>query len=146
MATTFKHGPADGAGADDDHTSVKAAMRTNAGRIGVCRDCGVAERIFLRLRRGQCSRFAGACERQTGGYSRQIRRGQTGLMKTKVGRLAHRRETILEPEPDVSRAGNTFAQDRAGGRTEPRAAFCSTAVYPKKEQVWPQSRPFCMHI
>jgi hypothetical protein len=142
VPATLEDSPADRSGADDDDTAIVAAMRTDAGCICICRDCRMAERVILRLRRSQRGRFTGACERQTGGYSRQIRGGQTGLMKAKVRSLVHGRKTVFQSKPDVGRAGETLAEDRARRPAEPRAAVGSTAINPKKEQLRSQIRPF----
>ncbi len=103
-------------------------MRADAGRIRIGRDGGVAEGIFLRLRGSERARLAGAGKREAGRHARQIVCAKARLFEAALGRLEDRRNARLEPEPDIGRTRNGLAQDRAGGRAEPRAAFCTTAV------------------
>lgn len=72
VMTSLELGPADRAGADDDHAAIMAAMRADAGGLCICGDYRAAEWVLLCPRRSQIGGFAGARERQTGSDPRQI--------------------------------------------------------------------------
>ena len=110
MLAPIEFGPADRAGAHNDHTAVAASMCANAGGVRIGGDGCAAKGMCLGPRRGQIGRFARTCKRQARGDSREVLRRQAGLIKAVPGGLTNRRKTVFQPKPDIGRTRHSLAQ------------------------------------
>jgi hypothetical protein len=114
--------PADAAGPGDDDAALAAAMRADAGGMCVGGNQRMPERQPPALCGGELQRLARTGEREAGGEVAQCMPVEPGRGEALPDCLEHCRERALGAEAQIGRAGNPFAEHRAGPVAQPRPA------------------------
>jgi hypothetical protein len=135
MLPAAQYRPADRAGADDDDPAVGAVVRADAGRMRIRRQDDLAERLAPLPRRRELGGLGRTRQRQAGGDPRQIVRRELRLREAGERGLAHRREGLRQPQPDIGRAAPCLAKPCPRGIAQPGPAAGSAAVNAEEQPV-----------